>query len=255
MRRRSGGGSGQIAGSGTAPDACSAGTGPPTGRRATKAIDIFSLGCVFFYMMTQGRHPFDVGGESLGRDLNIKENRSDLQVLRLYDYTYEADDLIMQMLSHEPHNRPDTATILTHPYFWSVDTKLEFLCELSDRFELEKTQLDPPSPILAALEAQAPNVIGPSKDFLKALPRGFLTEMGRQRKYTGSRMLDLLRVIRNKKNHFGDLPEHVREMMGGGTAEGYFGFWGKRFPSLLVVVHALVLEEGLVGGWRLERYF
>lgn len=227
---------------------------PPTGRRATKAIDIFSLGCVFFYIMTQGRHPFDVGGESLGRDLNIKENRSDLSVLRLHDYSFEADDLIMQMLQHHPRDRPDTPTILLHPYFWNTDTKLDFLCELSDRFEHEK--LNPDSePLLAALEAEAPNVIGPTNDFLKALPKNFINEMGRQRKYTGSRMLDLLRVIRNKKNHFQDLPENVREMMMGGTAEGYFGFWGKRFPSLLVVCHALVLEKGLVGGWRLERYF
>ena len=98
-------------------------------------------------------------------------------------------------------------------------------------------------------------MIGPTNDFLKALPKNFITEMGKQRKYTGSRMLDLLRVIRNKKNQFQDLPENVRDMMMGGTAEGYFGFWGKRFPSLLVVCHALVLERGLVGGWRLERYF
>lgn len=226
---------------------------PPTGRRATKAIDIFSLGCVFFYIMTQGRHPFDVGGESLGRDLNIKENRSDLEALRLYDYSYEADDLIMQMLKHDPRYRPDTATILLHPYFWDHDTKLDFLCDVSDRFEHEK--LNPDSPFLAALEAQAPNVIGPTNDFLRALPKNFLTEIGKQRKYTGSKMLDLLRVIRNKKNHFQDLPENVREMMMGGSAEGYFRFWGKRFPSLLVVCHALVLEEGLVGRWRLERYF
>lgn len=226
---------------------------PPTGRRATKAIDIFSLGCVFFYIMTQGRHPFDVGGESLGRDLNIKENRSDLEVLRLYDYSYEADDLIMQMLKHNPRERPDTATILLHPYFWDADTKLDFLCEVSDRFEHEK--LTPDSPHLAALEAQAPNVIGPTNDFLKALPKNFINEMGKQRKYTGSRMLDLLRVIRNKKNHFHDLPENVREMMMGGTAEGYFGFWGRRFPSLLVVCHSLVWERGLVALWRLDRYF
>jgi serine/threonine-protein kinase/endoribonuclease IRE1 len=227
---------------------------PPTGRRATKAIDIFSLGCVFFYIMTQGRHPFDVGGESLGRDLNIKENRSDLSILRLYDYSYEADDLIMQMLQHQPRHRPDTPTILLHPYFWDADTKLDFLCELSDRFEHEKLNPDS-SAHLAALESQGPNVIGPTNDFLKALPKNFITEMGKQRKYTGSRMLDLLRVIRNKKNHFQDLPENVREMMMGGSAEGYFGFWGRRFPSLLVVCHALVLERGLVGGWRLERYF
>ena len=30
-------------------------------RRATRAIDIFSLGLVFFYVLTQGQHPFDCG--------------------------------------------------------------------------------------------------------------------------------------------------------------------------------------------------
>ena len=251
-------------------------------RRATKAIDIFSLGCVFYYVMTQGRHPFDIGGTSLGRDLNIKENRFSTDDLRLYSYSYDADDLIMQMLKHDPKERPDTAGILKHPYFWPVEDKLDFLCDVSDCYEKEKNSIRnihdenavrSPAELdalaeLAALEALAPNVIGPNNDFLKALPRSFITEMGKQRKYTGSKMIDLLRVIRNKRNHFHDLPEDVKQLMSVGWREGtfvgekglpsvrgYYEFWEKRFPSLLVNCHCLLVERGVVGGWRMERYF
>lgn len=242
---------------------------PPTGRRATKAIDIFSLGCVFYYVMTQGRHPFDVGGSSLGRDLNIKENKFSTDDLRLHDYQYDADDLIMQMLKHDPKERPDTSQILRHPYFWDVADKLEFLCDVSDCYEREKnsiknifdeTAVRTPAEKealaeLAALESLAPNVIGPSKDFLRALPKSFVNEMGKQRKYTGSRMIDLLRVIRNKKNHFHDLPDDVKEQMLGGSIKGYYEFWAKRFPSLLINCHCLLLERGLVARFRMERYY
>ena len=251
-------------------------------RRATKAIDIFSLGCVFYYVMTQGRHPFDIGGTSLGRDLNIKENRFSTDDLRLYSYSYDADDLIMQMLKHNPKERPDTAGILKHPYFWPVEDKLDFLCDVSDCYEKEKNSVRnvhdenavrSPAELdalaeLAALEALAPNVIGPNTDFLKALPRSFINEMGKQRKYTGSKMIDLLRVIRNKRNHFYDLPEDVKQLMSVGWREGalatekglpsvrgYYEFWEKRFPSLLVNCHCLLVERGVVGGWRMERYF
>ncbi|KAL2438985.1 Serine/threonine-protein kinase/endoribonuclease ireA [Exophiala dermatitidis] len=242
---------------------------PPSGRRATKAIDIFSLGCVFYYVMTQGRHPFDVGGSSLGRDLNIKENKFSTADLRLHDYQYDADDLVMQMLKHDPKERPDTSQILRHPYFWDVADKLEFLCDVSDCYEREKNSIKnifdenairTPAEKeslaeLAALESLAPNVIGPSKDFLRALPKSFVNEMGKQRKYTGSKMIDLLRVIRNKKNHFHDLPDDVKEQMLGGSPKGYYEFWAKRFPSLLINCHCHLLERDLVGRFRMERYY
>ena len=219
--------------------------------------------------MTQGHHPFDVGGTSLGRDLNIKENNFSTDDLRLHEYEYDADDLIMQMLKHDPKERPDTTEVLRHPYFWDVADKLEFLCEVSDCFEREKTSINnifDESAVrtvaekeslerLAALEALAPNVIGPSKDFHRALPKSFVSEMGKQRKYMGSKMIDLLRVIRNKKNHFHDLPDDVKELMLGGSTRGYYEFWAKRFPSLLINCHCLLLERGLVERFRLERYF
>lgn len=148
--------------------------------------------------------------------------------------------------------RPDATSVLIHPFFWSPTDRLSFLCDVSDHFEFEPR--DPPSEALQTLESVARIVIGPEMDFLKSLPRDFKDSLGKQRKYTGSRMLDLLRALRNKRNHYNDMPEHLKASIGG-LPEGYLAFWTVRFPSLLMNCHWVVLTLGLTGTDRFKRYF
>ena len=78
---------------------------PQTNRRATRAIDIFSLGCVFYYVLTRGGHPFDKNGKFM-REANIVKGNYNLDDLnRLGDYAFEATDLIQSMISLDPRNR------------------------------------------------------------------------------------------------------------------------------------------------------
>jgi serine/threonine-protein kinase/endoribonuclease IRE1 len=78
---------------------------PQTNRRATRAIDIFSLGCVFYYVLTRGSHPFDKNGKFM-REANIVKGNYNLDELdRLGDYAFEARDLIQSMLSLDPRKR------------------------------------------------------------------------------------------------------------------------------------------------------
>ncbi|KAJ5104200.1 KEN domain ribonuclease activator [Penicillium argentinense] len=225
---------------------------PQTNRRATRAIDIFSLGCVFYYVLTRGSHPFDKNGKFM-REANIVKGQFDLEELnRLGDYAFEADDLIRSMLSLDPRRRPDAGAVLTHPFFWPPSDRLSFLCDVSDHFEFEPRE--PPSDALLCLESVAPEVIGPDMDFLKLLPRDFKDNLGKQRKYTGSRMLDLLRALRNKRNHYNDMPDHLKAHIGG-LPEGYLNFWTVRFPSLLMSCHWVIVELGLTDIDRFHRYF
>ncbi|KAJ5133037.1 Serine/threonine-protein kinase ppk4 [Penicillium atrosanguineum] len=225
---------------------------PQTNRRATRAIDIFSLGCVFYYVLTRGSHPFDKNGKFM-REANIVKGHFDLEELdRLGDYAFEADDLIRSMLSLDPRRRPDASTVLMHPFFWPPSDRLSFLCDVSDHFEFESR--DPPSDALLCLESMAQDVMGPEMDFLRLLPRDFKDNLGKQRKYTGSRMLDLLRALRNKRNHYNDMPEYLKAHIGG-LPEGYLNFWTVRFPSLLMSCHWVVTELGLTQIDRFRRYF
>ncbi|KAJ5493497.1 Serine/threonine-protein kinase ppk4 [Penicillium diatomitis] len=225
---------------------------PQTNRRATRAIDIFSLGCVFYYVLTRGSHPFDKNGKFM-REANIVKGQFDLEELnRLGDYAFEADDLIRSMLSLDPRQRPDASHVLMHPFFWPPSDRLSFLCDVSDHFEFEPR--DPPSDDLLCLESVAEQVMGPEMDFLRLLPRDFKENLGKQRKYTGGRMLDLLRALRNKRNHYNDMPESLKAHIGG-LPEGYLNFWTVRFPSLLMSCHWVITELGLEKIDRFQRYF
>jgi serine/threonine-protein kinase/endoribonuclease IRE1 len=139
-----------------------------------------------------------------------------------------------------------------HPFFWSAAERLSFLCDVSDHFEFEPR--DPPSPALEYLESVAFDVMGPDMDFLKLLPKDFKDSLGKQRKYTGSRMLDLLRALRNKRNHYNDMSEHLKAHIGG-LPDGYLRFWAVRFPSLLMSCHTVVVDLDLCRVERFKRYF
>ena len=77
---------------------------PTAGRRVTRAIDIFSMGCVFYYVLSGGYHPF---GERYMREANIVMDKYDLSHLEgmTTDEYLEATDLIKRMISNNPKER------------------------------------------------------------------------------------------------------------------------------------------------------
>ena len=73
-------------------------------RRATRAIDIFSMGCVFFFVLTQGGHPF--GASKYSRELNVVTGQSDLEPLETLGAIGSlAKDLIHRMIQRNPKAR------------------------------------------------------------------------------------------------------------------------------------------------------
>lgn len=206
-------------------------------RRATRAIDIFSLGLVFFYVLTEGSHPFDCGDRYM-REVNIRKGTFNLSKLDVYgDFAFEAKNLVRSMLDQDPKRRPSARAVMAHPFFWSAKKRLNFLCDVSDHFE--KEQRDPPSPALQELENWAEDVC--RGDFLKYLGKEFVESLGKQRKYTGTKLLDLLRALRNKKNHYEDMSDHLKAHVGP-LPDGYLSFWTRKFPNLLITCWNVVYE-------------
>ncbi|KAK1753362.1 hypothetical protein QBC47DRAFT_41729 [Echria macrotheca] len=222
----------------------------PNPRRVTRAIDIFSLGLVFYYVLSKGFHPFDCGDRYM-REVNIRKGKYTLEHLdSLGDFAHEAVDLISSMLNANPKMRPSARDVMSHPFFWSAKKRLSFLCDVSDHFEKEPR--DPPSEALRELERWAPEVV--KGDFLKHLPKEFVESLGKQRKYTGTRMLDLLRALRNKRNHYEDMPESLRKTVGP-LPDGYLGFWTRRFPNLLIACWNVVYDVQWENTDRFREYY
>lgn len=204
------------------------------GKRLTKAIDIFSLGCVFYYILSGGGHPF---GDRYLREGNIINGKYDLSAIKKLcpDDHVEATDLIKSMISLYPSTRPSTTRIMNHPYFWSFKKKLEFLLKVSDRFEVERR--DPPSPLLLKLEEIGPIIHG--GDWLAKFDEDFINNLGKYRKYSTNKLMDLMRAFRNKYHHYNDMPPDLQAQMSP-LPTGFYQYFNKKFPNLLMEVHGMI---------------
>jgi serine/threonine-protein kinase/endoribonuclease IRE1 len=79
--------------------------GKATGKRArlTRSIDLFALGCLFYYVLTHGDHPF---GGRYEREVNILKGQSSVDGLEsLGDEAVEAQDLVLKMVAAEAEKR------------------------------------------------------------------------------------------------------------------------------------------------------
>ncbi|XP_009893502.1 PREDICTED: serine/threonine-protein kinase/endoribonuclease IRE2 [Charadrius vociferus] len=194
----------------------------------TCAVDIFSAGCVFYYVVSGGQHPF---GDSLRRQANILSGSYQLSCLQ--DETHDklvARELIVAMISPEPQRRPSATVVLMHPFFWSQEKQLQFFQDVSDRIEKEPAE----GPIVSALEAGGRSVVRTNWRMHISLP--LQTDLRKFRTYKGASVRDLLRAMRNKKHHYHELPADVRAALGS-VPDGFVQYFTSRFPRLLLHTH------------------
>lgn len=102
--------------------------------------------------------------------------------------------------------RPKAFEVLFHPFFWSPEGRLSFLCDASDRVELEKRKAD--SDILRAFEGIASVAFGGSWD--KKVDPEFLNDIVKYRCYKYDSIGDLLRVIRITSHHYNELSKEMK---------------------------------------------
>ena len=122
-----------------------------------------------------------------------------------------------------------------HPFFWSPEVRLSFLRDASDRVELEDREND--SQLLNALESVADVALNGKWD--EKMEAVFINNIGRYRRYKYDSIRDLLRVIRNKLNHYRELPREIQELLGP-VPEGFDGYFSSRFPRLLIEVYKVM---------------
>lgn len=90
------------------PDQKSVSSVHPDSIRVTRAVDIFSAGCVFYYIISEGQHPF---GEKFSREINILKGNSRLQHLDSVKDSSLVKDLIKNMIYKDPRKRYGSLTM------------------------------------------------------------------------------------------------------------------------------------------------
>uniref|UniRef100_A0A8C6M286 non-specific serine/threonine protein kinase n=1 Tax=Nothobranchius furzeri TaxID=105023 RepID=A0A8C6M286_NOTFU len=201
---------------------------PEVLRNTPGTVDVFSAGCVFYYVVSRGQHPF---GDALRRQINILAGEYSLSDFMedIHDDVI-AKDLIEQMIDADAESRPSTACVLKHPFFWSPEKQLLFFQDVSDRIEKEPAD----SPVVVRLETAGRTVV--RTNWRMHISGPLQTDLRRFRTYKGNSVRDLLRAMRNKKHHYHELPLDVRETLGE-LPEGFVIYFTSRFPRLLMHTH------------------
>ena len=145
------------------------------------------MGCVFYYVLTDGLHIF---GDSFKRQANILAAEYNFDGLLKTENTDSilAVQLIQDMINHDPAIRPKASTVKKHPLFWSPEKILSFLQDVSDRVEKEDLSTAP----LKELERNAKFVV--KNDWSDHLDAEVTADLRRYRGYHGFSVRDLLRA-------------------------------------------------------------
>ena len=77
---------------------------------ATTAVDVFSLGCVFAYVLSDGNHPY---GQRFHRKHNIFLGNYDLNILS----DISARQMIESMIQKQAEKRCNLSAVISHAYF------------------------------------------------------------------------------------------------------------------------------------------
>lgn len=207
----------------------------------SRSADIFSLGCVFYYIIFDGKHPF--GDVVEQRQNNILINKSFIDEFRMKntggdsnagmtkELVVMGNELVRAMIESIPVNRPPISSILKFPMFWPKKDQLNFLTEVSDRMDKDKD-------VASRVEKGRAKVIG--FDWKNGLTSALLDDLTgpttKHRSYNEKTLKDLLRVIRNKRNHYNDCSVALKRDLGE-VPDKFLDYFTSRFPELIVHVY------------------
>ncbi|VEN36326.1 unnamed protein product [Callosobruchus maculatus] len=186
---------------------------------------MFSLGCLYYYVLSNGSHPF---GDSLRRQGNILMGNYNLSEIKGPDWVVNVQKtLLSALISSAPEVRPSCKATLEHPMFWDYSMILAFFQEVSDRVE----KAEPDNYVLRELESNGEQIV--KFDWRIHIHEEVSSDLKKYRSYQGHSVRDLLRALRNKKHHFRELSTEAQKLLGDDVAS-FTTYWTERFPLLLV---------------------
>ncbi len=200
----------------------------------TTAVDIFSLGCVFYYVLTNGCHPF-------GPIDNLKEcqtcicngtEKPKLRKLKIEDKqefkVILAKELITSMIERDQRKRTKAKLILHHPLFWTDEEISDFYHKIGNMADdKEQTKFQ------SILRADSNEIY--SGDWTSQLDEPVISDIiKKNKKINKSDICKLLKTIRNKTEHINDdLSEELKSIYYC-CREGVARYFNEKFPNLLL---------------------
>ena len=196
----------------------------------TTAVDIFSLGCVFYYVLSKGCHPFGPTNNLEKCQQAICDDKEpNLENLKVEGETSGlkvtlAKDLIVSMLQHDHKKRPKARWVLQHPLFWSDERTSKFYHDIG-KLAVDKDH----ETFQEMLRANSSEVFtGRWVTYLDEVVKRDVNK-----KFDILDICKLLRTIRNKAEHFEGSSEELKYTLYG-SSEGVARYFNEKFPRLLL---------------------
>lgn len=162
-----------------------------------------------------------------------------------------ARHMISSMTALNPANRPTVFCMHFHPYFWNNEKILDFLVDVSNRLEKRDSASQQ-----ARNDFQEDHQYVTQGNWLESLDpviRDSLPHRNRMN-YDGTSVENLIRALRNKKNHYDDMSQRAKQVFGS-IPDGYTNYWLTKFPILLLHVHLKLCKSGLHKEENFKQYY
>ncbi|KAM9129412.1 2-5A-dependent ribonuclease-like isoform 3-T3 [Pangshura tecta] len=181
--------------------------------------DLKALGRLVLYVVTRGEVPFD-GPD--GEDVAAR-CPTDLQG------HLEIEDLIRSLVSPHGGNSVQLEDLLHHPFFWTHESRFEFLVEVGNNPDIERYNAG--SQIVKALNCNKATTEKHFYQWTKKIDQAVLENMEMRRRYTDT-VTDLLRLIRNVRAHYDVKPQWFKEII-----QNPSQYFVDQFPDLTFYVY------------------
>jgi len=217
----------------------------------TSKVDVFSLGCSIFYMLTGGHRPHEDPADPFNKyalNANIYTGTFNLALLREMP---EATHMISAMITPQKEARPTVQQLLEwHPYFWSQRRRFEFLCAVGNE-DSRKAAIPQPTLGYVIGRSAAAAAGGWRRMIDAAVWEEYTSDSNYRQNYDTRSVSHLLRFMRNASQHTKSGSSAAAAFMAEGGMENYFV---DRFPRLLIVVWEAVSQAGWGDRTEFEVY-
>lgn len=173
---------------------------------------------MYYYTLTQGLH--------------LKENNQALNAKRDHA-SILANALIGNMTKNDPNHRTTAQKVTNNPLFWKADKLLNFIVDISNKLEKRDSLSEIMRNEIKIIEV---DVVG--DDWFQKLDAAVVGNLQQRRGYNKGSMEDLIRAIRNKRAHYEETSQEIKEFFGE-LPDKFLRYWLNRFPKLIHMLYSI----------------
>jgi serine/threonine-protein kinase/endoribonuclease IRE1 len=182
--------------------------------------DIYSLGCLFFFVITKGNEVPVLYEEAL--EVQITAQLHKANAISPTCDTILISALMRSMLKYDINARFTIAQVGEHPYFWSAHEIFDLVMDVAKKLE----QNEHKKQLTTKLQSKKKLVIG--KNWITRIEKEVYDDLCQAREYDGNNVGQLVRAIRNQFCHNNKVT-HIT----GSTKEELKSYWCDKFPHLI----------------------